>query len=80
MKREEYRRETAGTQLNSNDEWNDYAQLRLNSFCWDLQNRVRDYLRDPEHRREFEEWYLQQYGKPYQWKTGKQKGECNDAL
>jgi hypothetical protein len=44
------------------------VQKRLNSFCRNLRRTVRCYLDDPEHRQEFEDWYLRKYGKPYQWK------------
>lgn len=40
---------------------------RMDSFCRELVRRVRRYYNDKEHRREFEEWYLQNYGKPYEW-------------
>lgn len=30
---------------------------------------VREYYRDPEHRKEFEDWYLEEYGERYVWKT-----------
>lgn len=46
------------------------TEKRLNSFCRNLRRTVRRYLDNPDHRREFEEWYLQKYGKPYQWKKG----------
>ena len=29
---------------------------------------VTEYFKDPEHRKEFEEWYLKEYGEPYLWK------------
>ncbi|MBO5511256.1 MAG: hypothetical protein J6B24_05940 [Clostridia bacterium] len=32
-----------------------------------LVRTVRAYYRDPAHRAEFEAWYLERYGKPYQW-------------
>lgn len=32
-----------------------------------LAGRVRDYFRDPEHRRKFEQWHLETYGEPYEW-------------
>ena len=34
-----------------------------------LAQEVREYFKDPEHRKEFERWYLEKYGKPYEWKT-----------
>jgi len=40
----------------------------MNSFCRELRRRVRRYYADREHRKEFEEWYFQKYGKQYQWK------------
>ena len=33
-----------------------------------LAQEVREYFKDPEHRKEFERWYLKKYGKPYKWK------------
>lgn len=41
------------------------------SFCRQLGRRVREYFATPEHRKEFEDWYLQEHGKPYKWKTWK---------
>lgn len=43
---------------------------RWNSFSRELCRTVRRYLADPVHRKEFEEWHLQKYGKPYHWKKG----------
>ena len=34
-----------------------------------LSKTVSQYLKDVEHRHEFEEWYFQKYGTKYQWKT-----------
>lgn len=33
-----------------------------------LARTVSEYLKDEEHRREFEKWYLEKYGAPYQFK------------
>lgn len=33
-----------------------------------LAQEVREYFKDPEHRKEFEQWYLKKYGLPYEWK------------
>lgn len=33
-----------------------------------LAQRVRDYFKDEEHRRDFEVWYQNKVGVPYQWK------------
>lgn len=46
------------------------ANKQMNSFCRELRRRVRKYLDDGKHRKEFEEWYLEKYGKPYQWRKG----------
>lgn len=35
-----------------------------------LAKTVSRYLKDEEHRREFEEWYFKKYGVKYQWKFG----------
>ena len=34
-----------------------------------LAQEVREYFKDPEHRKEFKRWYLKKYGKPYEWKA-----------
>ena len=33
-----------------------------------IAQRVRDYFKIEAHRTEFEIWYEQRYGAPYQWK------------
>lgn len=30
---------------------------------------VYEFFRDKQHRKEFEEWYLKEYGKPYVWES-----------
>lgn len=32
-----------------------------------LARSVREYFKDEENRRKFENWYEQKYGKPYEW-------------
>jgi len=44
-------------------------QAQLRAMGRTLARKVREYFRDPEHRRQFEAWYLERYGKPYVWKT-----------
>lgn len=44
------------------------VEKRLGSFCRELGRRIRNYYADKEHRKEFESWYLQEYGEPYRWK------------
>lgn len=39
--------------------------LELISLCSLLNEKVSDYFRDPKHQKEFEEWYIRKYGKPY---------------
>lgn len=34
-----------------------------------LARSVREFFRDEQHRKEFEEWYLKKYGKPYVWES-----------
>ena len=43
-------------------------EKQLNSFCRMLRRTVRRYLDDKKHRKDFEKWYLDKYGKPYKWK------------
>jgi len=42
------------------------AQARAASLL--LAQRVRNYFKDEQHRKEFEVWYQKRYGRPYQWK------------
>ena len=49
----------------------DLNDKRMKSFCRDLARRVQRYYADEEHRKEFEEWYFQEYGKQYKWKKMK---------
>ena len=44
-------------------------QFELNIFCRELGRIVFNYMQDKEHRKEFEKWYLKEYGKSYVWKT-----------
>lgn len=41
------------------------AQARAASLL--LVQIVREYFTDEGHRKEFEDWYLKEYGKPYHW-------------
>ena len=45
------------------------VQGQAKAFALLLAQEVREYFKDPEHRKEFERWYLKKYGKPYEWKT-----------
>lgn len=38
------------------------------SFCTILMKKVEDYFQDEEHRKQFEEWYREKYGKDYEWR------------
>ena len=46
---------------------------RLNRLARILYRTVYRYYEDPEHRKEFEEWHLREYGTPYHWKTLKEE-------
>ena len=39
------------------------------AFASLLARSVREFFRDEQHRKEFEEWYLNKYGKPYVWES-----------
>ena len=57
----------------------DFAKTMLGKS---LAKIVTQYLEDPEHRREFEEWYFNKYGVKYQWKTvtlGIQHGKAGET-
>lgn len=49
------------------------VQGQAKAFALLLAQGVREYFKDPEHRKEFERWYLKKYGKPYVWKPVKWK-------
>ena len=42
--------------------------LKEKTFCFILLQKVQNYYKDPEHRKQFEEWYRKKYGKEYEWK------------
>lgn len=44
-------------------------QEKLNRLARILYRTVYRYYEDAEHRKEFEEWHLREYGTPYHWKT-----------
>ena len=48
------------------------AQARAASLL--LAQRVREYFKNPDHRKAFEVWYLKRYGKPYVWVPAKKEG------
>ena len=44
------------------------ACSQLKSFSRLMYKRIRMYFTDPQHRKEFEAWYFEKYGKKYEWK------------
>lgn len=44
------------------DSWTSTSLSRM------LVGIVSEYLRDEAHRKDFEAWYEDKYGKPYEWK------------
>lgn len=46
-------------------------QAQVKALGLTVAERVRDYFKDAQHRRDFEIWYKQKYGKPYKWKKVK---------
>lgn len=44
------------------------AVLEEKHFCSILMKKVEDYFRDEEHRKQFENWYRNKYGKDYEWR------------
>lgn len=43
-------------------------QAQASALSLLVAQRVREYFKDEAHRAEFEKWYEQKYGTPYQWK------------
>ena len=46
-------------------------ETQAKAFGMTLAEKVREYFKDAEHRKEFETWYEKKYGKKYQWKKVK---------
>ena len=42
-------------------------QPQLQAFALTLAEKVREYFKDAEHRKQFEAWYMKEYGKAYKW-------------
>lgn len=51
--------------------------LEESALCSLLAERVKAYFQDPEHRKEFGDWYKQKYGKDYEWRNT-HEGRKND--
>lgn len=51
--------------------------LELSTISSALAERVKAYFQDPEHRKEFEDWYKQKHGKDYEWRNT-HEGRKND--
>ncbi len=47
------------------------VQAQAKALSLLIAQSVRDYFRDEENRKKFEEWYEQRYGKKYQWEPVK---------
>ena len=45
-----------------------------------LAREVREYFRDPEHRKQFEVWYMERYGEPYNWNNPKDRREGKNVI
>lgn len=43
------------------------VQGQVKAFGLLLARSVREYFKDEENRKKFEDWYLKKYGKPYKW-------------
>ena len=37
-------------------------------LCAVLMKKVEDYFQDEKHKKQFEKWYREKYGKNYEWK------------
>jgi hypothetical protein len=46
-------------------------QAQASALGMTLAEKVRGFYKNEQHRKEFELWYKQKYGKPYQWKKVK---------
>lgn len=41
---------------------------KLKTVCSSIARAVQKYLASEEHRKEFERWYEERYGKSYEWR------------
>ena len=48
------------------------------NFGHSLAKKIATYLEDPEHRREFEQWYFEKYGHAYIWKKFDEVYPCTE--
>lgn len=39
------------------------------AFASLLARSVREYFRNEQHRKEFEDWHMKKYGRPYVWES-----------
>lgn len=54
--------------------------LQDNPFCDILMRKVSDYFKNEEHRKQFEEWYRQKYGKEYEWRDAHEQQKDGQPL
>lgn len=47
----------------------DFPALEESTMISYLVQTVKAYFQDPEHRKEFEEWYKKTYGTDYVWRS-----------
>lgn len=45
----------------------------MNELCYILAIKVKEYFKDEQHRKDFEEWYRKKYGKEYIKQDGRKQ-------
>ena len=59
--------------MNSNSAFVPEVQGQAKALSLLIAQYVREYFKDEENRKKFEQWYEQRYGKEYQWTPVKWK-------
>ena len=61
------KRKSAVKPMSSNSVFVPEVQGQAKAFSLLIAQSVREYFKDEENRKKFEQWYEQRYGKKYQW-------------
>ena len=59
--------------MNSNSAFVPELQGQVKALILLIAQSGREYFKDEENRKKFEQWYEQRYGKPYEWTPVKRR-------
>ena len=60
-------RKSAVKPMNSNSAFVPEVQGQAKALSLLIDQSIREYFKEEENRKKFEQWYKQRYGKKYQW-------------